>query len=75
MNPGVQHLRLVGGRAERHHGHRPQGLPAPCLHPLSTNRYRATLLSSALWPITVAVIHTNGPPGARPDCHRGIFSR
>lgn len=36
--PGVQHLRLVGRRAERRRGHRPQGLPAAGLHPLSSNR-------------------------------------
>lgn len=54
LGPGVQHSRLVGRRAQRRRGYRPQGLPAPCLHPLSSNRYRGTLLSSALWTITVA---------------------
>ncbi|KAA8581222.1 hypothetical protein FQN60_002803 [Etheostoma spectabile] len=34
---GVQHSRLVGRRDERRCGYRPQGLPAPCLHPLSSN--------------------------------------
>lgn len=38
--PGVQHSRLVGRRAQRRRGHRPQGLPTPSLHPLSSNRYR-----------------------------------
>lgn len=54
VGAGVQHSRLVGRRAERHRGYRPQGLPATCLHPLSSNRYQGTLLSSALWTITVA---------------------
>lgn len=37
---GVQHLWLVGRRARWRCGYRPQGFPAPCLHSLSSNRYR-----------------------------------